>query len=171
MNDWSVRVEWTGTGPLSDDQAEALDEQLAAHAGRVGDEPNGNTSAQLHVKAGTIRQAFDAAVRATEAACKALGLPCTVVATDVATWAEFERRLAEPPVPPLVGPTEVATRLGVTRQRASDIIKANAEVFRAVAHTSRGPLYLEAALDRFEASWERRSGRPPKKAAAAKESR
>lgn len=161
MQQWNVRVEWAGQ--LADDQYEALSEQLdAPHGGRVGPEENGNTSAFLHVEARTIRQAFDTAVRAVEAACKREGLPCTVVGVELMTWEEFERRQAKPPIPPLVGPTEIAQRLGVTRQRAWAIIQANPDAFPEVASTSRGALYLEASLDRFEKTWERKSGRPRK---------
>ena len=163
MKQWSARVVWEGTDPLTDAQAAALDEQLAAHAGRVGDEPGGLTSAQISVQARTLRQAVDTALRSVEAACRAVGVPCTVTAVDVMPWEEFERRQAEPPVPPLVGPTEIAKRLGVSRQRAWAIIEANPDAFPPVAETARGTLYLESSLDRFERTWERRSGRPPKK--------
>lgn len=163
MQQWNVRVEWARTGPITDDQYEDLTEQLdPQHSGRVGQEDNGNPSARLAVEARTIRQAFDIAVRAVEAACKQAGVPCTVVGADVMTWDEFERSQAEPIVPPLVGPAEIADRLGVTRQRAWAIIKSNPDAFPEVASTSRGALYLEASLDRFAKSWPRKPGRPRK---------
>lgn len=171
MKQWALRVEWARPAQLgdhlTDEQAEALDEHLAAHAGHVGEENNGNLSANLGVEARTPRQAFDAALRAVEAACKAAGMRCEVVAVDLLPQEEFERRQHEPVVPPLVGPTEIGERLGVSRQRASELIRENPDKFPVVARTSRGALYLESSLKRFQASWQRRSGRPRKSAAAA----
>jgi hypothetical protein len=163
MDFWSVRVEWTTPEPLTDDQIGRLAAGLEPYSASIGVERNGNPSAQLAVEARTIRQAFDVAVRAVEATCKALGVPCKVVGVDVATWAEFERRLAEPSIPPVVGLAEIGDMLGVSRQRAGQLVQTYPDRLTEVDRTSNGPLFLKSQVEVFARTWERkRTGRPPK---------
>ncbi|MFV2172322.1 hypothetical protein ACFHW2_11930 [Actinomadura sp. LOL_016] len=159
---WHVRVEWTSTEPTTGERRAALDEQLGGHAGHTGDGPNGNPRTVVTVQARTVRQAFDAAIRAVEDACKAAGLRGTVVGVEVCTEAEHARRQVEPDVPPLAGMHEIGQRLGVTRQRAQQLVNANPKTFRKVQDLSRGPVYLASAAEVFASTWTRQTGRPRK---------
>lgn len=74
---------------------------------------------------------------------------------------EFDR-----PADPLVGVTEVAEMLGVTRQRASEL--RTREGFPApIADLASGPVWKSSSLRRFTETWERRPGRPRRKTTKA----
>jgi hypothetical protein len=82
-----------------------------------------------------------------------------VVAAEALTVEEAERRLAEPTFPDVVGITEVARILGVSRQRAS-ALQRNRAFPAPVALLASGPIWRRADLGRFLESWSRRPGRP-----------
>ncbi|WP_433330008.1 hypothetical protein [Spirillospora sp. CA-294931] len=162
MTAWAARVEWAPATDLTDEHFAELAEHLTPYSASVGLEPNGNPSAQLTIEARTLRQAFDGAVRAVEAACKATGIAFALRGAEIITWAEFERREAEPLVPPLVGLTESAQILGVTRQRAATIVEDHD--VHVVTRTARGPLFVRAHIERLAKTRPRSAGRPSKSA-------
>ena len=94
------------------------------------------------------------------------GLPAwDVVEVEVLTEAELERQNALPSLPELVGVTEVAELLEVSRQRASAL--ARAPGFPAPVATLRsGPVWTRPSVDRFVQNWHRQPGRAPDRVAA-----
>jgi hypothetical protein len=63
------------------------------------------------------------------------------------------------PVPELVGLSEVAGILGVTRQRVAQLAK-QPEFPLPVAKLAMGPVFSTRSVRRFEKGWQRRVGRP-----------
>ncbi|MGW1154509.1 hypothetical protein ACWD45_24895 [Streptomyces rubiginosohelvolus] len=157
---WSIEVE-LGVNDVSDDLVEELVEHLIDHSPAIGTAPNGNLSARIFIEAGTARQAIDSALKEVTAAAKEAGLPTTVVGVDLVTEEELDRRLAEPPVPDLVGVSEIAEMLGVVRQRATQLSQ-RPDFPPAVAHLKSGPVFVREQVAAFEQRWDRRSGRPAK---------
>ncbi|HEY0684780.1 MAG TPA: hypothetical protein VGD45_20755 [Steroidobacter sp.] len=83
----------------------------------------------------------------------------TVVAIEVMTTAEADRRASERPQ--LAGVAEVAEMLGVSKQRASALSKR--EDFPApIERLSTGPVWRKGDLSTFALGWQRRPGRPRK---------
>jgi hypothetical protein len=71
-----------------------------------------------------------------------------------------DARLNEPPLE-LVGVTEVAQELGVSKQRVSELRAV--EVFPApIAELAAGPVWTRRSLTAFLSTWQRRPGRPRK---------
>jgi hypothetical protein len=62
----------------------------------------------------------------------------------------------------LMGYTRLGLYLGVSRQRAAKIAKANADRLPPYAHRDGYPLYTTASVDAFVQSWDRKAGRPVK---------
>jgi hypothetical protein len=90
------------------------------------------------------------------------GLPAwPVVRADAMTYDEQDRDLATPNFPELVGVTEVADLLGVSRQRASALAKSSGFPV-PVAVLAAGPVWTRPSLNRFVDEWPRKNGRPPK---------
>jgi hypothetical protein len=89
-----------------------------------------------------------------------VGLPDWPIAHVEATdWDEFERGLSEATYPDLIGVTELAGILNVSKQRASEL--ARQSTFPApIAQLASGPVWLEPTVRRFVAEWVRRPGRP-----------
>lgn len=86
-------------------------------------------------------------------------IPGTLLSVELVTEEEQERRLAEPARPELVGLSEIAELLEVSRQRASQLRSLPA--FPApVAELRSGPVWYRSDITRFEDSWERKAGRP-----------
>lgn len=90
------------------------------------------------------------------------GLPGVKVRTrflELVDEPEFDRRLAQPVVPDLVGIAEIAEQLGVSKPRARELVAAGR--IRKVASLAAGPVCLARDLAAYEAT-PRKAGRPRK---------
>lgn len=155
MNEWSVSVSWRARKRLSEDQLF----DVAAIGGGASGLPGGHdVSATLTVDAEDMPAAAAAALEQVLEV-----VPGAPVAVEVTTPDEADRRLGEPAFPELVGISEVADLLEVSRQRAS-ALQTNASFPAPVAHLRSGPVWRKADLSRFAEGWERQPGRPRKAA-------
>jgi hypothetical protein len=90
------------------------------------------------------------------------GLPAwPVVRAEALTFEELDRDLETPNFPELVGVSEIAELLGVSRQRASAVAK-RADFPTPIASLASGPVWTRPSLNRFVDEWPRKEGRPPK---------
>jgi hypothetical protein len=97
------------------------------------------------------------------------GLPTwPVVRAEALTFEELERDIETPNFPELVGVSEIADILGVTRQRASALAKT-AGFPAPVATLASGPVWTRPSLNQFVDEWPRKDGRPPKLATLTRE--
>ncbi|MGH2769000.1 MAG: hypothetical protein ACRDJF_00515 [Actinomycetota bacterium] len=73
---------------------------------------------------------------------------------------ELTREVDRPNFTPLVGVTELARILGVSRQRASEL--ARSRTFpKPLANLASGPVWAEDAVRSFSKTWNRRPGPKP----------
>ena len=150
--EWTVHIETETNDPLFDDTLWALADLGGAATAEPGDHRLGVTLTQTATEP-------DQALAQALARLRAI-IPPAVVAAEVITTAEADRRLAEPAFPELVGVSEIARLFGITRQRAS-ALPDTAPAFPApVATLASGPVWRRQDLTRFETTWPRRSGRP-----------
>lgn len=90
------------------------------------------------------------------------GLPAwPVVRAEALTFDELDREIKTPNFPELVGVSEIADILGVTRQRASALAKTPGFP-TPVATLASGPVWTRPSLNRFVEEWPRKEGRPRK---------
>ncbi|MGH9013084.1 MAG: hypothetical protein ACRDZ1_03975 [Acidimicrobiia bacterium] len=90
------------------------------------------------------------------------GLPVwSVVRAEALTFEEHDRDIETPNFPELVGVSEIAELLGVTRQRASALAQTR-EFPSPVATLASGPVWTRPSLNRFVEEWPRKDGRPRK---------
>ena len=68
------------------------------------------------------------------------------------------------PAPELIGLSEIAGILGVSKQRVGQL-RAREDFPVPVAELAAGPVWQREMLDRFIRDWPRRSGRPAKASA------
>ncbi len=73
----------------------------------------------------------------------------------------LDRRLQESGIPLLVGITEVADLLGVSKQRAWELSKTP-DFPHPYVELAAGPVWNRYAVARFKERWPRRPGRPKK---------
>ncbi|MEX1009678.1 MAG: hypothetical protein WD271_17810 [Acidimicrobiia bacterium] len=98
------------------------------------------------------------------------GLPrWPVVRAEALRFDELDREIETPNFPGLVGVSEIADILGVTRQRASALAKTPAFP-AAVATLASGPVWTRPSLNRFVEEWPRKEGRPPKSPSGSRRS-
>lgn len=157
---WTIRVDWHRHTEPTDTDFEHILEQLDGlhpalnleHVDRLANPYL--MSATITLDATSLRQATTAALQAVETAAdtKARGL-------EVLTTDEFDRELARPQIPPLVGNADIAEMLGVTRQRAAQLTDATGFP-PAVAHIKAGPLRVRHQVEHWASTWTRKTGRP-----------
>jgi hypothetical protein len=153
MTEWTVTVDWRANDPLTDDQLFDVAAIGGAASGRTGDH---DIATILTVDASDIPGAAAAALE------QLLDLvPGDPVSVEVTTTAEADRRLDEPAFPELVGISEIADLLGVTRQRAS-ALQTSSGFPAPVAVLRSGPVWRRGDLATFTDAWTRRPGRPSK---------
>lgn len=81
------------------------------------------------------------------------------LAIEFMTLAEYERRADEPTLPVLVGSSEVAEILGVSRQRVHQL-RTHPGFPSPLVEVAMGPLWDERAVEAFARDWARKPGRP-----------
>jgi hypothetical protein len=157
MQTYSVTLVWETAEPVT---AESLFE-VAAVGGAAGGLGTTRIDTTLSAEADTPEAAIAAARQRLAAAGVAVG---PVIAAEVMPEAEADRRLAEPAFPELVGATEVADLLGVSRQRLHEL-RERKDFPAPVAQLAAGPVWRKGDLTAFADGWRRKPGRPRKNAA------
>jgi hypothetical protein len=137
-------------------------EELEERAVVVHAATNGRRyGARFCVSAASPEPAVAEALEIFHKAAANAGLPAWDVAElEAQTMGELKRQNAEPGFPSLAGVAEIADLLGVTRQRASTLVRSKG--FPApVAELRAGPVWTRPSVARFVDQWQRRVGRPP----------
>ena len=148
---FTVTVDLRIDSPIDDDALLELEGDEHGTAVSVGDD---SVTAILTVDAPTWHAAAEQG-----AAWITKHIPGQIVGVEVLTNEEFDRRLALPSVPELVGISEIAEMLEVTRQRAS-ALQSNRGVPAPIASLRSGPVWRKGDLSRFADQWDRKAGRP-----------
>jgi hypothetical protein len=163
---WTVSFEAHGEpgaileGALDEFLDLLVDRGGAVNASTVGDRYGAtfNVADEVESAAAAVLLGQDIFIRLAEKA----GLPSwPVVRAEALTFDELDREVEMSNFPELVGVTEIADILGVTRQRASAVAKTPAFP-AAVARLASGPVWTQPSLNRFVDEWPRMEGRPPK---------
>jgi hypothetical protein len=148
---WTTHLTYTAPG-LTPDDIDALSATLVGAAVTYNTD-SGRLQITLHVKASTLGEAADNALRAAAAATGLLKPQRLLVQTTADFTAETEH--PAPMTLDLIGITEIASELGVSRQRAGQL--ADHPDFPApVVRPASGRLYTRASVKAFH---ERRRGR------------
>lgn len=84
---------------------------------------------------------------------------------SIETDEHLEREVSEP-LDPLLGVTEVAEILGVSKQRVGQL-RERGDFPSPIAELAAGPVWARSMLLRFIDKWPRKAGRPPKARASA----
>lgn len=154
--EWSARIEAIGPGPYDLDWADQVIEVLAGRGPAVS-----VGAREVGVRFAVGGRDAEAAVREALLVIREALPDLEVVAIDVDSVGEQERRLAASNVPELLGVSEVAEALGVTKQRVAEL--AESESFPApIVRLRAGPIWERSAIARFLGQWPRRPGRPPR---------
>lgn len=173
--EWSVEVEVAGEVVFNKVEIEELDglvDQLLPYHPSVSgtaEEPIdglGRYGARLAIEAHSPEEAVSEAISLLTKAAMNVGLPeWPVVRVEAAEWGEFERELERPTYPDLLGISEFAELLKVSRQRASELARTS-HFPRPTAELASGPVWFETNVQRFVQDWKREPGRPRKMATA-----
>jgi len=116
-------------------------------------------SARVSVDVDNVMAVFPSAVEVVEKAAAEAGMPAwPIVRAELVTDEELTMQLERPNFPWILGAAEVADRLGVSKQRLSQLRQAGnfPEPIRTLAS---GPIWLAGAIDSFVETWDRRPGR------------
>ncbi|HEX8519911.1 MAG TPA: hypothetical protein VF667_10000 [Pseudonocardia sp.] len=111
--------------------------------------------------------AVDAAIRARTLALDVVGSVSSagdVVDLRVCTSEIYEAEALRPDGPELLAAGDVGEVLGVSRQRVHQLATENARFPAPYVRLSSGPVWARPAVEHFAAHWDRRPGRPTRKA-------
>lgn len=145
---FTATVTWDAAGPFDPFDLAGDDHGTSvAHNGQ-------RIEAILNIDGPTFGAALDAAI----AHCLEV-IPGELVAGEITTDAEHDRRLEGPARPGLVGVSEIAEQLGVSRQRAS-ALQTRSDFPAPAAVLRSGPVWYAADVATFVTDWSRRPGRP-----------
>lgn len=163
---WTVRLDAGTLYPLTDEQVSSLLHRLAPHAGAMAVDDAGRlreVTLSIDSPHGPLQAAQDAVAALDMVTANIAGdiLTTLLVGLEVITADEQDRRLSEPAYPELVGVTEIAKMLGVSRQRASALQTA-AGFPHPLQVLASGPVWPRTWVERFAETWERKGGRPRK---------
>jgi hypothetical protein len=155
--DWYLNFEWQISSPVDEDQFDDLMTGLADFSPSIATS-NRRIRTSIALDAPDAEAAIATGLDYVRSALRAIGIDSALTHVDADTDEEMAARLREVSLPRLVGITEIANYLGVTRQRASELGKS--EGFpRAVTRLASGPVWLEASMLRFASNWKRTPGR------------
>ena len=166
MSDWTIYITAAGDGPaITDVQLGCLVDELADHGGVATGTPENVDSrrfgATFTVTAKNAPGAAELGAKTFYAAVKRAGMVASaIVHLEVETVDETERAVARP-YPTLVGVTEIAELLGVTRQRASTL-QTRQGFPPPAAVLKSGPVWMLSDVEGFKSTWARKPGRPRK---------
>lgn len=114
----------------------------------------------LTLASATLDEAYSWALSTFREAADKVGLPIwPIVRLEAMTNEELDASLEHQAFPTLLGVAELAEKLRVSKARASEL--AHSPTFPApVMVLASGPIWLEASVNRYVESWNRRPGRP-----------
>lgn len=163
MTDWSVLIE---AAALNDNEpeldADAVDDLIAVLEDYSPAVSYGSHrwAIELSIASPDGGAALSAAVATVYKAAEKAAVPrWPVVRLAVTSAALVDAELSQSNIPALVGVSEIADLLDVSRQRASELARTT-DFPVPVASLASGPVWLEPAVVRFAKSWSRRPGRP-----------
>ncbi|MGH9048186.1 MAG: hypothetical protein ACRDY4_00475 [Acidimicrobiia bacterium] len=168
MTEWRVRVEVRRPESLAagEDSIATFLAKLADRGAAVADTPGSDTySAELSVDTPTPVHAVARLVEVVRRAAALAGMPeWPVVHAQATSGDELDRQIAHPGLPELVGVSEIAAILGVSRQRTHAL--AHRDDFpEPVARLASGSVWTRPSITLFAESWKRKPGRPSKEEA------
>lgn len=163
MTDWSVYLEMPHRrGPI-EAVTDLIDDLLAVLKthGAVGTVSPKTLGVQLSVDAQEADEAVQAARRVVTAALRKLRFkePIILRRAEAQTMEELDHELQQSNIPDLVGVSEVALMLGVSKQRVSELARSRT-LPPPLATLAAGPIWERHAVTRFVGRWPRRPGRP-----------
>lgn len=170
MAAWSVRID--ADGATYDEATDsALRDRLAGHSPAIGAGHlrgalvEERISVQLSVEASTLHAAQERAYREVNRALSELFDAPRIVRMETLTEEDFAAE--DGYLPELVGASEVAEMLGVTRQRVHQVVQDHRD-FPAAQRTASGAVWEKEAVEQWARDWKpkRKPGRPPKNPAA-----
>lgn len=164
-NAWTVRVVVATPGPVSDtvldrlaDLADGYDATIARHRDGLGVvmtfDVNDDAAVDAAISARTLALNVVNAVSAAE----------DVVDLRVCTPELYEAEALRPDTPELLAASDVGAVLGVSRQRVHQLATENAQFPAPYLRLGSGPIWTRPAIEHFAARWDRRPGRPARKA-------
>ncbi len=146
---YTVEVTLRANRPLTEDALFSIAEMGGVAVGRPGSR---HLETVMTVDGGRLEEAARiASERVTE---RVAG---KIVALEAMTTQEADRRNSVQPV--LVGVSEIAQMLGLTRQRVSTLSKRS-DFPSPLATLASGPVWRAGDLTTFAAGWRRSPGRP-----------
>jgi len=159
---WSIFVKAQGDDPdgpvMTTERLEAFAERLRSHHGVVGGGGD-HYDAQLSLEGDHLAEVVTAALAVFAEARAAVGLPAwPYVELEAKTEAALNAELSKPPFPEVVGATEAARMLGVSRQRLYQLAERD-DFPPPMVQLAAGPVWLTNSIRAFERDWDRRPGR------------
>lgn len=159
---WDVSVEFVASGP-EDFDLRVADDLVSAtleYEGVVSVLPR-TITIDITVDVKTPRKALSIGISAAQDALRVVGLPdaLPIERIEATTARRAEQDLEQPTYPEMLGVSEVAELLGVSKQRVSEL-RERGRLPVPFTELRAGPIWPRPAIERFLERWDRKPGRP-----------
>jgi hypothetical protein len=160
MREWTVRLETSRPGLITEDHADEVMEALKDYGPAVSYGPH-TLSATFCVTSDSAKRAVQRGIDLFSSALKKAGIGkgVGVVGVDIQTLDDLTRSVRQSNFPELLGVAELAAVLKVSRQRASELARLS-DFPKPIVHLKAGPVWKKATVMRHAQYWSRRPGRP-----------
>jgi hypothetical protein len=168
MIEWSVSLGFAHRVPANEltDRVDDLLEALAPQHAAASYDGHGIT-VQLTVTATSFLKAEEEALTVLLLALRKAGIGNDgIFGAQAQTMEQLAREQEASNMPELIGVTELAQLLGVTRQRASELARTGSGFPRPLTFLASGPVWDKSTILRYVDQWERRPRGRPKRVSA-----
>lgn len=164
MNEWDVSIDFALPEGFRRFDARVGDRLVAAterYEGVVSVLP-GRVTIAVTVRALGHRKAIDNGISAARGALRAARCrdDFPIERIEAKTAARAERDIEEPTYPEMLGVSEVAEFLCVSKQRVGEL-RESGRLPAPIGELRAGPVWARPTIERFLERWSRRPGRPP----------
>jgi hypothetical protein len=166
--EWSIVLSYVTGQPPTEDELERLANEFDTEDATVSARPDRRgfdiyfwvEGPFERVAAKQLPRVLDRAGRLIAAA----GIDAAPDGVRIRSAAQVDAELAQPTIPDLLAAADVAELIGTSRQRVHQLARENPRFPAPLVEPATGPLWDRRAIDTFVRGWNRRPGRPAKRA-------
>ncbi|MBO0808347.1 MAG: hypothetical protein J2P32_08615 [Actinobacteria bacterium] len=162
---WVVELTMLTYAPMTADDFERLDAEAEARGWILGPDPGHGMRVNAYVDMiGDPQEALRQVRHDVDKWLDNRGISTSLRGLRVMTEEAYEAEAMRPDTPELLAATDVAALLGVSRQRVHQLHSDHPDFPAPYQQLGSGPIWTRPAIEHFAETWQRKPGRPTRRA-------